>query len=228
MDSIDEQAAAITAPFEPPRAKRGILILLSYALLQVALGGAIGMMLGIYFGATGGDVSDTEAFEAYMEPFQTPMGLASTLGAGIGMLIWLYSRTRHEDDGISFGFLRLLPVSGRELGLASICGAFIALVYVVLAGIFSPEEPTAVGPVTSMSMAGGWTFLAWMLFALTAPFIEEVLFRGVLLQSCLASWPRPPGSVIAAASSDTPAGTRSTDFPVRFLVTSSPSRTRKP
>ena len=41
--------------------------------------------------------------------------------------------------------------------------------------------------------------MIWVALGLFAPFIEEVLFRGVLLQSCLASWPQPPASTIAAS-----------------------------
>lgn len=183
----------------PPKARRGVLVMVSYLSLQLGASVLIGMVLGIVFAAKGGNPANRAAFQAFIHSWSPLVTLAALIISACLVFVWLYRKVTSSDDGFSFAFLRLVPITGRELALAVGIGIAIGLIYLAVTALFGPKKlPTTLGPISTLSTEKGAAFFIWISLGLLAPFIEEVLFRGVLLQSFLASWPRPPASIVAA------------------------------
>jgi len=91
-------------------------------------------------------------------------------------------RNGHPEGGAwTVGSQKLLAV-----GLFS--GAVMAGAYLVVSSLFAPPEIT-LGPLAEMAVTPGKPQLMWIILSvLIAPFIEELLFRGVIFGGLCRFW----------------------------------------
>lgn len=189
------------APPAPPAARRAILILVGFFLLQVLLGFIFGIILSVLLIVNGADPADTEALTAIMEGYVMQINLLASSLASIALVLWIWQKAKNPGDGISFEFLGLNRSSLTSLGRPAAVGAGLGFAYLVIGGLLVPApEGTEFGPMTTLSMSSGMGLLMWAVMALLfAPFVEELLFRSILLKSFLQSWPAPPASTVVIA-----------------------------
>lgn len=197
--------ATIPAPTRatPPTAKRGILILAAFFLLQIVFAVLFGIVMSVIFAVSGGDVSDSAAVAANLEDKALLMNLIGTYVASIILVLWLWRKAIDPNDGISFEFIGLRRCSLAALAQPAATGAGLGFAYLLLGGVFfEAPEGAEFGPMTTLSMSTGWGLVVWVVTVLfCAPLIEEILFRSVLLKSFLQSWPTPPASAVAILTS---------------------------
>lgn len=187
-----------TATPRLPTARRGILVVLSYIGLQFLFSLLIAFVVGAIMGISAGKHQDPDAIRALLNSWRAVIGIASTMGAAAVILGWLYRKIRNERDSFSYAFLGLRRVSRAKLGWALGAGALTTVAYLsVVLTVIPDQNVSKLGPLATLSISTDWHFAVWVGIALLAPFIEEILFRGVLLRSCLVSWPRLPGSAVA-------------------------------
>ena len=150
MESIAPEPALVASAGMPlpPTARRGILIVISYFLLQLAVSVIGGFLLGVVYTVTGGNPADKAAFRVFFHGWAPVMTLMSLVVSAALVLAWLYRKVESTDDGFSFSFLRLIPVPGRELATAMAIGAGVGLLYITITALFGPRKlPTTLGPV---------------------------------------------------------------------------------
>lgn len=192
----------VPAEITAPTAKRGVMILLGFFLLQIVVGIVFGVVLSVMYVVGGGDPSNTVALTANMEGYAMHVNLGSTYVASIILVLWLWRRAKNPLDGISFEFLGVRRCSIASLGRPAAVGAGLGFAYLLIGGLLlQAPEGDEFGPMTTLSMSSGWGLVMWALTALLfAPLVEELLFRSVLLKSFLQSWPAAPASSIAIAA----------------------------
>ncbi len=183
----------------PPTAKRGIMILAAFFLLQIVFAVIAAIALSVIFAVSGGDVSDSETLAANLEANALLVNMIGTYVASIILVLWLWLKVIDPEDGISLEFLGLRQITFVYLAKPAATGAGLGFAFLLLGGLlFQTPDGAEFGPMTTLSMASGWGLVLWAATALLfAPIVEELLFRSVLLKSFLQSWPGPPASVVA-------------------------------
>lgn len=182
-----------------PTAKRGVLILAGFFLLQIVVGIVFAVVLSVMYVAGGGNPADTEALTANMEGYAMQMNLLATYLASVILVLWLWRKANNPNDGISFPFLGVHRCGLASLARPAAVGAGLGFAYLVIGGLLmQAPEGSEFGPMTTLSRSSGWGLVMWVVTALLfAPPVEELLFRSVLLKSFLQSWPTPPASTLA-------------------------------
>ncbi len=164
-------------------ARRAVWIAVVYFMVQVILGGLIGIGVAVYLGIRRGIVDSASVAEA-IGRLTLPISVVAALVGG-----WMAFRMvrRSLPGSIGSGALTSLGWSASprsEWASATVIGFMIALGYVfLLVPINPPTEDQAMGPVAAAASAGGWQLHLYAVFTLLlAPPIEEFVFRGVLFQ----------------------------------------------
>ncbi len=127
-----------------------------------------------------------------------PAGLAGMLCAGA--FLWFAVRALGAErlrDTSELG-IAWVRGDGASLWLGSGAGALVAAMTFVFALVWFPPEPgQPLGPMTELTSTPGpgRIYLGVIALAL-APFLEELLFRGVLFAGLSASWGRVPAAVV--------------------------------
>ncbi len=194
FETVPTQALVI-----PPTAKRGIMILAAFFLLQIVFAVIAGIALSVIFAVSGGNVSDSETLAANLEDNALLVNMTGTYVASIILVFWLWLKAIDPEDGISFEFLGLRQFTLVSLAKPAATGSGLGFAFLLLGGLLceAPEGPEF-GPLTTLFTASGWGLVLWAVTALLfAPIVEELLFRSVLLKSFLQNWPSPPASLVA-------------------------------
>lgn len=171
----------------PLGAGLAVTILCGYVAAQFAGGALVGLLWWV-----GGGQPSPER----LQELSGPAALTGMLCAGA--FLWFAVR--------SLGSERLRDTSERGIGwvrgdaaglwLGSGAGALVAAVTFAFALVWFPPEPgTPLGPMTELSSTPGpgRVYVGVIALAL-APFLEELLFRGVLFAGLSASWGRVPAA----------------------------------
>lgn len=163
-------------------ARSSILIFLSYIGTQIFSGILAGAVLAVYFTVINSGF-DHEAFTNFLKKFTLPVLVFSLIFSGIIMLVvsYRYGKGFFKDRSNTGIALHSGSFNGIINGL--FLGVLIAFVYILAAiSIYPPDPEAEVGTLTKMLLTPGTTRIFWILLALFfAPFIEEYLFRGVML-----------------------------------------------
>lgn len=179
-----------------PTAKRAIRIFVAFFLLQILLGFIVGVLLSI--GSVFAGI-DPDAFTTSIESYSAQLDLLVSSAASVILLLWLWKKANNPDDGITLQFLGINKCTRASLKGPATVGAGLGLAYLILASVFfqAPDE-NEVGPMTQLANSSDWSLLLWVFSVLLiAPVVEELLFRSVLLQGFLQSWPSAPASYLA-------------------------------
>ena len=164
-------------------ARRALVIMLVFIVVQFIVGVLIGIGAGVYVRVSRG-MADPAAMADVLALVLLPAAIAGVAAAGF-VALWMARRTL--PGAINAGALTPLgwmPSAPSEMAKASLTGCIISLVYlIVLVPISPPAEGQLWGPLAASVLAGGWPRHLWAGFALLlAPPIEEFVFRGVLLR----------------------------------------------
>ncbi len=183
MSQNEEATNGALVPQPSLSAKRAIVLLIVFIVLQYVFGFLFAIPIGIYFAAaTDLGHMDPSAIDAYLAPFELPVTILSLF---LSALI-IFRMTRRSLPGpIGAGALASLgwkPVSGSSILLACVIGVLISAGYLfILVPAVPPADDQTWGPLATAANTGGWQRLFWaVLVLLLAPPIEEYVFRGVL------------------------------------------------
>jgi membrane protease YdiL (CAAX protease family) len=186
-----EIESAVEATPQRVGAGRGcaIFVLFNVAQFVVAIAGLIVAAIT----AVVRDINAEQATKG-LEPFLlAPAALGGAFVLYILLRNWapLWWREQRADG---FGWARL---SGRRLAIAAVCGAAIAAVFIAVAMRFPPADPSQLGPLAQLARRGGLARALLVIVAiLIAPPVEEVLFRGLLLDGFTESWGFVPAAIV--------------------------------
>lgn len=196
---IGTNTESVKTPILLPTAKRAFKIFAVFFLLQLLIALVMFFIIGIYYGVTGGDPNDVDGITTFIEGYVGLIGIVASFFSAICIVLWLWQRIRDPADGFSFQFIGLVKCAPSVLALPAGVGAGIGICYLVFAALMFPiTEDSGMGPMTTMAMTSNWNLVLWVCTALLlAPFLEELLFRGILLKCFLQSWPTPPASYLA-------------------------------
>ncbi len=193
-ESNGQQAIESLAQAPPPipesgiQTRRSLVIAVSYFVVQVVLGAAVGVVVGMYYGVTRGAMT-REVIADMQRVVALPAAMISLVGSGLVV----FGMTRRTLSGpIRGGALRSIGWSAarRERVLTAVlAGLVLAAFYIfVLGRLFPPRPGQKFGPIVEALASGGWQRHLWAVIALCiAPPIEEFLFRGVLWSGLLCS-----------------------------------------
>ncbi len=189
----EEVAGPPPQQLKRPRAGQALQILLAYIGVQLLCGVGVGIMVGVVAGVKGVSRDQSEEFSKItaqlLQYSLVPIMIVS------GLVLLLLTRRMAADamsDGDACG------VGWRPSSLGNICGgAFLGslisggfLLAVIV--LFSGEQPSSAGPLAEMASKPGVTRALFAILAvILAPFIEEFLFRGVLLAGFTRSFGLP-------------------------------------
>ena len=188
----EEVAGPPPQQLKRPRAGQALLILLAYIGVQLLCGVVVGIMVGIVAAVRGVSQDQLAVNKITAQLLQyslVPIMIVS------GLVMLLLARRMAADamsDGDACG------VGWRPSSLWNICGgAFLGslisggfLLAVIV--LFSGEQPSSTGPLAEMASKPGVTRALFAILAvILAPFIEEFLFRGVLLAGFTRSFGLP-------------------------------------
>ena len=181
---------AMTTQPRPLGAVLAVTILCGYVAAQFA-GGAL---VGLLWLVGGGQPSPERLRE-----LGGPAALTGMLCAGA--FLWFAVRALGRErlrDTSELG-IAWVRGDGASLWLGSGAGALVAAVTFVFALVWFPPEPgQPLGPMTELSSTPGPGRIYVGVIALAlAPFLEELLFRGVLFAGLSASWGRAPAAVVS-------------------------------
>jgi len=199
LSTREKETVTSPAQVATPTAKRAILILATFFLLQTLAGFLLGVALSFVYILGDVDPGNTEAMTAYMESYAMQMTLLASNVASVILVLWLWMKVKNPNDGFTLQFLGLSKCSLASLRRPAAVGAGLGFGYLVIASVLFPAaEGSEIGPMTTLSMSSGWSLVIWIIAVLLfAPVVEELLFRGVLLKGFLQSLPSPPASYIA-------------------------------
>lgn len=163
-------------------AKSSILIFFSYIGTQILSGIFAGAVLAICFTITNSGF-DHEAFTVFLKNFTLPILVFSLIASGLIMLTVSYKYGKGLFKDRSITGIALYTGNLDAIAIGAFMGVLIAFIYIFIAvGIYPPDPEAEVGTLTKMLLTPGPTRIFWILLALFfAPFIEEYLFRGVML-----------------------------------------------
>jgi len=187
---IDAMESEVAATPRRVGAGRAVAIFVLYNLAQLAVGIA-GAVVAIIVGL----VRNVDAVQATkgVDVYLIVAGfLAGAFVLYVLLRNWtpLWWRDQRADD---FGWTRL---SRGRVAVAAACGVAIAAAFIAVS-IRVPPHPSQLGPLAQLAHRGGIARATLMgLAVLFAPPIEEVLFRGALLDGFTESWGIVPAAVV--------------------------------
>ena len=111
--------------------------------------------------------------KAWIRPF-----LSDTSPTGAA---WVHGSFKHITQGIITGAV----LAGCYIGFAT--------------KLQSPGEHASLGPIATMAVTPGLQQLLWLFLMLLAPFVEELLFRGVLYGGYRSSFGPVPAAILTTA-----------------------------
>ena len=189
-DAVEGGRAEPALGPEPPQpygAWRAFFAVVSYFLGAVVSGLGIGVLLGVYWAATGVNVGDaTVVSQKVAELRAMNTLLTSILGA---VIFALYAKlflpdlfSNPEDSG-------LRRVSHKWILAAAAMGVLLSTVAQYIMTLMPPKADFETGPLVKMATSSTEGLIVWSLLAvLLAPMVEEVLFRGVLFTGLRRRW----------------------------------------
>ncbi len=150
----------------PPTAKRGLMILAAFFLLQIVFAVIAGIALSVIFAVSGGNVSDSETLAANLEDNALLVNMTGTYVASIILVFWLWLKAIDPEDGISFEFLGLRQFTLVSLAKPAATGSGLGCAFLLLGGLLceAPEGPEF-GPLTTLFTASGWGLVLWAVTA---------------------------------------------------------------
>lgn len=178
-------------------AKTSILIFVAYLGTQILSGILASLAFVLYFIIVNSGFN-SESFQIFFKEFTLPILIFSLLSSGFVMLALSkkYGKGLFKDRSITG--IALHPGESKTILFSILLGMLIALSYASFAIFIYPPDPDAeVGPLTEMLLVPGPTRIFWISLALFfAPFIEELLFRGVMLSGFTYSFGITKASII--------------------------------
>jgi membrane protease YdiL (CAAX protease family) len=174
-----------SAPSGPVRVRQAFLVLVAYLVTQVI----VGIIVALAVASSPALSVDSHDFQQVIQRY-TPLALLLAVLAGTAavlLMVRVYVAPRSsglaETVGWGVGSKRSLAVMGG-------IGAGLALAYLATALWFVPPTSSQVGgEVAAAARVPGLSRLAWAFIGLAlAPWIEEFLFRGLLLGTLVRKW----------------------------------------
>ena len=204
-DVVPPPQAAPASPIAPTReaevfgAGRAIGIFVAYLAAQLGAGVIVfvGVAVGLVVHGSGAGADAGDIAERMPEIATLPSAIAGNLVAA-----WIVFRmTRRSLPGplragalASIGWSRS---SKSSVLRAAAVGFVLFLFYAFVLIRWFPRPPNqAPGPLAKAAMVPGWPRFVWVFLVLTAPPIEEFLFRGVLLTGFAKSWGRTVSAIL--------------------------------
>lgn len=204
--SLDPDLPAEIGPPAPSpalprfRAARAFAVLFAVFVAQIVVAAFIVLGWTIVAVARGAAATDPRVMKGISDNAVVPIALASAIASGIMVALTarFWARDLFRDPSpAGVGWRR---ASWNQIIVAALAGVTISLAFCGLTLLFPAGPDTPLGPLTKMAAAGGWSRFAWMLIAIVlAPPIEEVLFRGLLLNGLTASWGSRVAYVVVTA-----------------------------
>ncbi len=163
-------------------AKSAVLIFASYLGIQILSGIIAGIVFAVYFAAKNSGFN-SEEFQLFFKGYTLPILIFSLLSSGFIMLALSLKYGKDLIKDTSTTGIALNTGKTKNLLFSIFLGILIALLYSSFAVFIYPPDPDAeVGPLTQMLITPGPTRIFWIFLALFfAPFVEEFLFRGVMI-----------------------------------------------
>ena len=177
-----EDAARQKRPPKPKlRATTALLIFAFYLVGQFLPAFAIMLIKTVRFIHDGGDITSQAAKNDLMASAMPLIAISSFIGGAICLALGALIVKKSLRDNSPFG---AAWIKGRPnvIPTSLFLGGCVALIYILIPLLILPPEGGKVGAFTRMAIHPGLGQLTWAAIALLlAPFIEELLFRGVML-----------------------------------------------
>lgn len=131
-------------------------------------------------------------YSVSVESYARILGYVGLIGEiPAALIVWLlvkhyYNAGLQADGRGNFGLTR---VTGRQMLLSILCGVTLALLAVVIS-VMVPSGMTATHSSISLYLSHGTLmFLLWISTSvIVAPFVEELLFRGVIFSTMVSNF----------------------------------------
>ena len=174
---------------------KAIVALLAFYLGSVAGSMFCGMAVGMVNALSGVDFNDPVAVEAMMQPYMPAIIVVSTLAGaavlGFYLKVWL------PDLWLNPGESGLCRTTPRALLVGAAAGVTVSALVQAIMRANPPPSNFESGPLATMASGNLAGVVAWVLLALgIAPWLEEILFRGVFFTGLARRWGRVVSGIV--------------------------------
>jgi membrane protease YdiL (CAAX protease family) len=163
-------------------ARFATLILFAYLGVQIGVGFVVGAAAVSIAGARGWNIQNSNERNQLTRVITGPTAVLATIAGGVAMVLISFSRIRQPLKDTSPTGAAWVIGSRRSIIQGLVTGAIAGCCYCAFAIIFRHAKSDAsIGPIAMMAVTPGLPQLLWFVLVLiTAPVVEELLFRGVL------------------------------------------------
>ncbi|MCI5144559.1 MAG: CPBP family intramembrane metalloprotease [Candidatus Electrothrix sp. AR3] len=170
------------------RAGRALAVLVIFIGFQIVSSSFIAFLYRLVWILQGNDLQNSVIISEMMLEMKAFSLVGAELFSSIAIIIlcslW-FGETLHsklpEGGAWRFG-------ASNFIAEGLLAGIMLAALYLLTNALFAPPK-ISLGPIAEMAVTPGSQQLAWSILAvLLAPFIEELLFRGVIFAGFCRSW----------------------------------------
>jgi len=197
MGGLDTEVGAEDGVVAAPRfgASHALITFGLMLFAQFAVGGGLAAMGILAVLASGRDPNDPQFTSELLAQILVPTLYGGAIITTIVTLLALRLFAWHLVRDRSAAGLGAFVPPLRQLLLWTLIGLALGALYLALTKIVPTDWRG--GPLAKVAASGGSGRVAWTILALLfAPFVEELLFRGLMLRGMLASWGVKAASVI--------------------------------
>lgn len=179
---LSDQEVSTSHEAHELNARCATFILLFYLAPQVVVGMIEGFIRVSIGGAQGADIQKPQELLRFTQLIHEPAILVSTIAGGAVMLLLSRKWLPHKLSDTSPTGAAWVVGSSKHITQGLCAGALACCGYLALAVVFRDSIPQVPRDLLSTTaLTSGLNQFLWLLTALVfAPFIEELLFRGVL------------------------------------------------
>ncbi len=182
----NEETTQTRSPSKPElRAATAIFIFILYLAGQAITSIVVTVFVTIKYIAGGGNLNQRDAFQELISGIMPEIVFSSALGGVLAFAAGSYVVRKSLQDNSPFG-AAWTAGKPKVLLVSILLGACAALIYFIFSIfsflVFSFTPGQKGGLLTQMAFQSGAGQFVWIIFTLfIAPFVEELLFRGILL-----------------------------------------------
>lgn len=164
------------------RAATSLTIFMLFLVGQFLATVAVIIFEGVKYVLGGGNIEDQAAFTELLSAVTPQLAFTCIIGGGLGLVAGAFIVKKSLRDNSAFG-AAWSKGKPKTILVSIFLGACAASAYFLLPLLVAaPPHGEKVGPLTRMAGQPGLGQFTWIIIALfMTPFIEELLFRGVLL-----------------------------------------------
>lgn len=166
------------------KARTGFLLVGGFYSFQSVVSALISLSAGFIYGASDSKNRVVE-LQDFFANYGELVGLCSTLIASGALFAYIFSQVRNLKVAYTWQTLGIRKLKSSELVAPCLCGVLIATFYILLLVAVSNWKGEAHGISLLEKPFTGMLIFAIVTVLVVAPVIEEFLFRGILLKSCI-------------------------------------------